>query len=345
MKLYQSNGYANMADMISSETPFILVIGGRGTGKTYGSLYHLLSNHIPFIYLRRTAAEMELAGKTEFSPIVKVGEDMGIHLMCDNLSKYVYGVFHCDEDGKRIGEAVAYNMALSTIASCRSFDASKIEVVLFDEAICENHQKRMRNENLSILNMYESLNRNREMQGKPALKLVCLCNANNMEAPVLDALGCIRALDEMRKKGQNYKIISARGLSIFLLNNSPISAEKRQTALYKLARCQEEFNDMALENAFSKDNYTDIQVRPLNEYVPYAAIGSICVYRHKSTYDWYISETISGKPVVFENTITDRQRFRMFCIRSWEDYFGRKMLFENVNAKVFYKAVMMETMK
>lgn len=345
MKLYQSNGYANMADMIECPTPFCLVIGGRGTGKTYNSISYCLKNKVLFIYLRRTAAEMELAGKTEFSPIVKIGHDLGMELCCESLSKYVYGVYHTDSDGKPVGTPIAYNMALSTIASCRSFDASSVKVILFDEAIPENHVKRMRNENLSILNMYESLNRNREMQGEPPLKLICLCNANNMEAPVLDALGCIRTLDEMRKKGQSQKVISAKGLSIFLLNNSPISADKKQTALYKLAQNQDEFRDMALDNSFSRDNYTDIENRPLSEYIPIASIGSICLYRHKHNYEWYVSETISGKPVQFENTITDRQRFRLFCLKSWEDYFSRKMKFSNVNAKIFYKTVMMETLK
>ena len=49
MKLYQSNGYANMEDIIESPTPFILCIGGRGTGKTYGSIKYLLENKYDFL--------------------------------------------------------------------------------------------------------------------------------------------------------------------------------------------------------------------------------------------------------------------------------------------------------
>lgn len=345
MKLYDHNGYANMPAIMETDMPFILCIGGRGTGKTYGSVRWCLENKVLFIYLRRTAAEMELAGKTEFSPIVQIGKDLGMTLMCEPVSKYVYGVYHADEDGHRVGDAIAYNMALSCIANCRSFDASRVSLVLFDEAIPENHIKRMRNENLSILNMYESLARNREIQGKPFLKMVCLCNANNMEAPILDALGCVRILDDMRKKNQSVKYVQHKGLAIYLLKNSPISAEKQQTALYKLAKNQEEFTDMALDNSFSKDNYTDIQNKPLAEYIPYASIGGICLYRHKHNYTWYVSETISGKPVEFENTITDRQRFRLYCMKSWDDYYSRKMVFENVSAKTLYKAVMMENMR
>lgn len=345
MKLYDSNGYANMPAIIESETPFILVIGGRATGKTWGSIHHMLYNKIPFIYLRRTAAQMELVSKAEFSPIVKIGAEMGIPLICAPLSKYASGVYTLDDDGKP-DEAVAYNMALSTIANARSFDASRVKVILYDECIPELHERSMSHEEDAFLNMYESINRNRELNGYDPVKCVCLANANNMEAAILRALDCVRTLDHMRKKKQTQHINKTTGLSIFLLNRSPISAEKRETALYKLTSYgQTDFNDMALENAFSKDNYTDIQVKPLNEFLPVAAIGSICLYRHKTTYDWYVSETISGKPKQFENTITDRQRFRLFCVRSWQDYFDKRLTFENVNAKVFYKAVMMETLK
>ena len=73
MKLYQRNGYANMPDIIESETPFVLTIGGRGTGKTYGAIKYLLESGTLFIYLRRTDAQMQLVSKAEFSPIIKIG--------------------------------------------------------------------------------------------------------------------------------------------------------------------------------------------------------------------------------------------------------------------------------
>lgn len=344
MRLYESNGYANMPDIIESETPFVLVIGGRGTGKTWGGLRYLLENDILFIYLRRTSAQMELVSKEEFSPIVKVGRDIGMSLTVTPLSKYASGVFKIGEDGKTTGRAVAYNMALSTMANVRSFDASAVSVLLYDECIPERHEKRWKHEDESFLNCVESLSRNRELNGEKPLKVVCLANANNMEAPILNALNCVRTLDSMRKKKQTQRVDKTTGLSIYLLNDSPISAEKRETALYRLTLGQGDFTDMALENSFSKDNYTDIGNRPLNEYVPVAAIGNICLYRHKYNYTWYVSETKSGTPKVFENTITDRLRFRKYCIQSWQDYFEKKVVFENVNAKVFYKCVMSDNL-
>lgn len=345
MKLYDSNGYANMPEIINCPTPFLLVVGGRGTGKTYGAVKWLLENHVLFLYLRRTSAQMELVSKEEFSPIVKIGADCGMSLVCAPLSKYASGVFRLSDDGKPLGEAVAYNMALSTIANARSFDASRVKVILYDECIPEKHERAITHEEEAFLNMYESIDRNRQLNGEPPVKCVCLANANNLEAPILSALNCVKILDLMKKKNLSVKTDNDLGLTICLLNNSPISAEKRETALYRLTLGKGDFTDMALSNAFSHDNYTDIGSKPLSEYIPIAAIGKICLYRHKNNYSWYVSETKSGKPKEFENTITDRQRFRLYCIRSWQDYFEKKLTFENVSAKIFYKSVMMENLR
>lgn len=342
MKLYESSGYANMSEIIQSPTPFILCIGGRGTGKTYSSLKWALENNIKFIYLRRTSAQMELVSMDEFSPIVKVGADIGKALVCSSLSKYASGVYELGEDGKPKGRAIAVNMALSTMANARSFDASDVKVIIYDEAIPERHERAITREVDAFLNMYESIDRNRQLNGEPPVKCVVLANANNMEAPILQALNCIKALDTMKKKHQNQRIDKTSGLSIFLLNDSPISAEKRQTALYRLTMGEGDFSSMAINNEFSKDNYSDIGNRPLSEYTSFAAIGSICLYRHKSTYHWYVSETKSGKPKDFENTLTDRQRFRKYAAQAWIDYFEKKLTFENVSAKMFYRAVMLE---
>lgn len=345
MKLYNSLGYANMPDIIESETPFVLTIGGRGTGKTYGAIKYLLENNIPFIYLRRTSAQMELVSREEFSPIVRIGSDLGMSLVCDPLSKYASGVYMLGDDGKPLGGAIAYNMALSTIANARSFDASKVKVILYDECIPERHERAISHEQEAFLNMYESIDRNRQLEGQPPVKCVMLANANNMEAPILSALNCLKILDNMKKKGKTQLVDKSLGLSIYLLKHSPISAEKRETALYKLTMGQGDFSDMALDNEFSRDNYTDLGSRPLSEYIPVASCGPICLYRHKTNYTWYVSETISGKPKQFDNTITDRARFRLYCIKSWQDYFERRLTFENVSAKVFYKCLMMDTLK
>lgn len=344
MKLYNDNGYANMHDIIALPTDFVLAIGGRGVGKTYGVLRDLLEQGHTFLYLRRTMAEVDLINKTEFSPIVQVGRDIGKPLVCDVLSKYVGGVAIPDQDGKPFAR-VAFTMSLTGVAHARSFDGSTITHIVYDEAICETHIKAIKNEDLCFLNMYESIDRNRQLQGKPAVKCIILANANNLEAPILKALNAIKPLDDMRRKCQSLRIDEKRGLSIVMLNDSPISAIKSNTALYKLTRSLDnDFTGMALDNEFSRDNYQDVSKRPLTEFIPIASIGEICLYRHKSEYLYYVSDHKSGKPKEYENTVSDRVRFRKDNFRAWEAFFKKRLVFESVGGKIFFKAVMMENL-
>ena len=38
MRVYDSNGYVNIPEILKHEAVFIFIYGGRGTGKTYGAL-------------------------------------------------------------------------------------------------------------------------------------------------------------------------------------------------------------------------------------------------------------------------------------------------------------------
>ena len=49
-----------MGAVISAPYPFIIVISGRGGGKTYGSLRYCIEHGIKFLYLRRTKTILEL---------------------------------------------------------------------------------------------------------------------------------------------------------------------------------------------------------------------------------------------------------------------------------------------
>lgn len=336
MRLYDTEtGYANMPEIITQPFPYILCVGGRGTGKTYGTLKFLLENHILFIYLRRTSAQMELIAKSQFSPIVQVGHDIGMELQSDMVGKYSAVVTNTD------GEAVAYVMALSTIASIRSFDASSVEILVYDECVPEVHERTIKHESTAILQCIETCGRNREIQGKDPLKVVFLANANNFSAPVFDALGAIAPLELMRNKHLTQWHSKTRGLSIVMLNDSPISAEKRDTALYRLTAGDSEFAQMALDNAFSNDNFEDVTILPINEFSPlYGIPNTLCVYRHKSKNLYYVTDHFSGNPEIFDATKMGYARFRARSIKCWESYYNKNTKFQNAVVKAAYIKIM-----
>ena len=77
MKLYDSNGYLNIPEILRHEATFIFIYGGRGTGKTYGTLKNMIEDHHKFIYLRRLAAQVDIVKKDDMQPFKTLNRDMG----------------------------------------------------------------------------------------------------------------------------------------------------------------------------------------------------------------------------------------------------------------------------
>ena len=77
MGIYLQNGYLNIKQILSYGLPFNFVVGGRGTGKTYGTLKTAYEEHMRFILMRRTQAQCDLINKPEFNPFKALNNDTG----------------------------------------------------------------------------------------------------------------------------------------------------------------------------------------------------------------------------------------------------------------------------
>lgn len=328
MKLYQDNGYVNIGEIIGLGLPFNFCIGGRATGKTYTSLKTVKEEGIKFFFMRRTQAQADLINKPEFSPFKSINRDNGWNIQSKPITKYNAG-FYDGESETPIG----YSGALSTISNIRGFDAQEIDLLIYDEFIPERHERPIKNEGSALLNAYETINRNRELNGKKPLQLLCLANANDISNPIFMELRLVAIAERMRKRGQEIYINRERGIGIFMLSESPISRLKGETALYKLTSGSE-FHKMSIDNSFIGCNYENVVKRPLIEYKPVVSIGEICIYSHKNTGKLYISTHISGSPKQYSSSESDISRFQKAYFWIWEEYMVNNIEFEEVLCEI-----------
>lgn len=284
----------NIDYILKYPTPFIFVIGGRGTGKTYGALRYVLENDIKFLYMRRTQAQADLINRPEFSPFKSVARDMRILITSMPVTKYNSGFYRAGMENDKLipqGAPIGYTLALSTVSNLRGFDMTDCTLLIYDEFIAEAHERPLKNEAAALFNAYETINRNRELSGSNPLKVLCLANANNIANPIFESLGVIDKVFSMQESGQIVSINTDRGYTLISLSDSPISARKRETALYKLTRGSE-FESMALDNSYNVE-YTKSKVNIL-EYTPLFTVDGIAVYKHKSQGKLYVTDHISG---------------------------------------------------
>ena len=323
MKIYYpDSGYVNIGGILCEGYPFNFICGGRGTGKTYDALRTARNKGIKFILLRRTQAQADLISKPEFSVFKPLNEDQGWNIIPERVSKYNSAFVENDVQ-------IGYTAALSTLSNMRGFDASDIQLIIYDEFIPEKHERPIKNEADALWNAYETINRNRELKGIAPVQLLCLANANDITNPVFESLNLIRIADRMQKKGTERWTDDKRGIQLIMLNRSPISRKKGQTVLYNLTEGSG-FSRMSLDNSFNVDRQ-HVRPRPLSEYVPVCLIGELCIYRHKSEARLYCTTHQAGVfSRKFGSTDTDRIYYRRVFCHHWEMYIQNQIDFEDV---------------
>lgn len=310
MRLYTADGYADMRNILDLQSPFIVVIGGRGTGKTYGALSEMLRRDEKFILMRRTQTQCDMISKPEFSPFKSIDRFICSAPVAKNITGFYRGEQAEDGTIKPVGAVIGYALALTTISNTRGFDASDVHYLIYDEFIPEKHDRPIKHEGEAFLNAYETINRNRELQGRKPLKCVLMANANNPGNAILEALGLVDVVDMMTKKGKTQYTVKDGLVSIIMLTDSPVSSMKRQTVLYKLANSGD-FADMSLSNEFSRGNYEHIQSSiNIREYRPVLQFEDICVYEHKSEYKYYVTRHVTGSPPKYENLPTQVEQVK-----------------------------------
>ena len=303
MKLYQKNGYVDIRAILKNGLPFNFVVGGRATGKTYTSLKTVVEDGVKFLFMRRTQSQADLINKPEFSPFKSLNRDLGLDVKSKPITKYNAGFYDGDNS-----EPIGYTAALSTISNMRGFDASDVELLIYDEFIPEVHERPLKNEGAAFFNAYETVNRNRELSGRKPLQVLCLANANDITNPIFVELGLVSKAETMLRRGQEYSIDKRRGVGVYMLNNSPISKVKRDTALYKLTSGTE-FSRMSLDNSFTEIENTQSKSRPIVEYKPLVRIGELTIYQHKSNGRLYVSTHMSGSCTTYTASPNDLDRF------------------------------------
>ena len=331
MKLYDNNNFVKIAEIMQHEATFIFIYGGRGTGKTYGALKAMIENHYKFIYLRRLASQVDIVKKDDMQPFKSLNTDMGWDIRPFPINKYISAFYDTDytDDGKPIpaGESLGLLTSLSTFSNLRGVDGSDIDIIIEDEFIPELNERPIKGEANALFNAYETINRNRELKGQKPVKLLCLANSNRIDNPLFMELGLITIAEKIRKSGNEYYYDKKRKMLLVDLYKSKISEEKAETALYQLTRGTEYF-EMAIRNRFMNEERGRIETRPIKEYKPVCAIGEICIYKHKSKNEYYVTGFKSGSPKTYGTGERDRERFRKDYLNIWRAYMHKQVVFE-----------------
>lgn len=305
--LYDDNGFINIEAIYSKYDPLLLVIvGGRGIGKTYGVLKYLTKRGEQFMLVRRTTSEREFIRQKEFNPLNALFKDSLIDDFIISSGKYSDSYLYTDLDEKPLEEPFAYCVSISSASKIRGIDARAVKTIYFDEFIKDNNEKGLTDEAGGLFQLMETIGRNRELKGEEPLRLILTANSNNIFNPICDTLKLNDIFYDMRKQNQELRFLKAKRILLVDIKHSPISEKKKATFLYRLTEGTE-FYHMAVDNKYYNDvsDYIGCPY-PLREFKPFAAVKNIQIMRHSSNRLLYVTAKNRGTP---------RHRFK-----SWSDF-------------------------
>ena len=340
-RLYLESGYINLPFMLSFGCPFIVMIGPRGTGKTYTILDYYREKGELILYMRRSQTAIDSASTRDLNPYVPINNDKQCAIVPKPTKDYtIFYNSHIeyveDKKGENVepievlDDKVALGMAFSTFYNKRSLSGEGINTVFFDEVIREPLEKRIKGEGKAFLNMYETLNRNRELKGQKPVQCILAGNSDSLDSEILQSIGAIEVIEKMYAENKYVYVNRDRGLAVFLLTESPIAAKKKDTALYRIAN-NKEFTDMATNNVFTdlRDS-NDVKSMPLNEYTPLFSLNKrLTVYQHKSNDTIYVTRKKSGSPLNINMNYKDDKLL-------YKQQFAHLLIYKRIMKEIFY---------
>lgn len=324
-------GWVDWPSILSVGMPYNICYGGRGIGKTYGALKYIITEtDLPFMFIRRTQKQLNTITVPKLSPFIKLANDLDMDIKIKLSSKTETGTITIN------GEERGIAGALSTFANLRGMD-SDAEFLLYDEFIPERSERKLiKDEGDAVMNMLETIIRNRELIGRDPMTFIAIANANDIGNSLFMELGLVTLAQRMKEKHQELYINKDRGLLFADLENSPISEKKKETSLYKLVDKNSSFYKMAIGNVFIDDSIAIIKSRNLKEYVPLVSISELTFYSHKTERKFYLSEHYSGSPEIYSTASADIERFQKNYYYLWNAYLNREIEFENKLCAVIF---------
>lgn len=338
MRLFDKDGWPNFSteDGIRSvHANIIMMWGGRGTGKTFTALKTMCDERRHYLYLRRTPGQVDTiaadADMWPFSPL-NAAYHWDYQPRKVKGAKSMWKVVSGPDDEEPLGTI----SSVVNLGRTRGFSAPDTDYILLDEYQKDDLDFYRKGEGVGLANIYETVNRNRELLGRPPCTLIMMSNAVGMANPYFMQWDVIDIVDRMIATRRRWLLLPDRGILLIDLADSPIAAAKKDTALYK-SLAGTDFYRSALENNYAAEERSTTGSKPLTQYRPIVTVGRLTIYQAKGAREYYVTEHKSGTPPQYGTGHYDLQRFRARYRPMYTAYMDRKITFEKYSDEIYFR--------
>ena len=323
------NKYYDIAEDLDKypEAWLYIVVGGRNTGKTYGTLKHFLLEDEPIIFVKRTNKDVNslCAGNRlgkkaatydiDLSPYKSINRDLGTNVKAFKIQEGLGAFYKVEGKDGPSGKPSSYIASLHAVNDIKGFDLSECEAVVFDEFIPQPWSRIDRKEGEQLADLYTTIKRDRALRGRGELKLILLANAVNIWNPSLEVFGLIDTVAELSIKGIETWYDPLRKIFIRILHTpEEMKHADEGTGIYETMK-DTDWGRMAFNNDFGYNDFSRIKRMPLKGYKPLCKVlyknNYFYIYRNELGY-WYVSKSPSNFKNIREYNLKEEMFQRLF---------------------------------
>ena len=237
--------YFNPDKLLSYNCLLSIVIGERGVGKTYSMkdycIRHYLKQHKKFCWIRRFASDLDEAVGDKELTFFKPIQEKHNYKYDMAKSKKMITLYLNDK-------VCGYATSLRAAESLKGTEYSDVDTLILDEFLVgEGGTHYLRNEPMYLLSLIETIARLRK------IRVILLGNATgSVVNPYFDFFKIHLPYNSEFQTFKNNTIV------VNYIKNERYRQAKRESEFGQLV-AGTEYEEYAIENKFTKDNYTFIQ--------------------------------------------------------------------------------------
>ena len=285
----------------------ITIVGARKRGKTYSMLKYAYEENEQIIFLKRQVGDIKLLCMNaknkqkrlksdsedddiegfdeddDYSPYADLNDDIGSNVQPKMLdSQQGIATFYDRDSNWKAIKKCGVALAVNSIAKYKGFGGMrKCKYLVFDEFIpapWERHVTRLEGE--AVLDLYETVSRDREERGLEPLLLVCLANSNDLSNEMFNTLEITDDVVDMIAAGDDVRKIG--GKLVVLVDDSKLAIKKdeQKTLIYQDMK-DTMWGRVSFDNEFARNDISCIGTTSLKHFV------CRCMVTYKNE-TWYI---------------------------------------------------------
>lgn len=285
----------------------VVIVGARKRGKTYSMLEYAFEQNEQIIFLKRQVGDIKLLcmnaknkkkkmskdsedddieeydENDDFSPYADLNEDHGWNVQPKMLdAEQGIASFYDRDSNWKAKKKVGIALAVNSIAKYKGFGGlRKCKYLIFDEFIRAPWERiTTKLEGEAVLDLYETVSRDREERGFDPLLFVALANANDLSNELFNTLEITDDVVDMLACGDDIRVIG--GKLVVLVDDSKLAIKKdeQKTLIYQDMK-DTMWGRVSFDNEFARNDISCIGTTSLKHFV------CRCMVTYKNE-TWYI---------------------------------------------------------